>query len=125
MLICLLLSDTHSTTSLPSSFFFSCAGHTCLLPSPPPRRSSDLGTPIIIVPASATALINMYNVQQLLHVVHVDRKSTRLNSSHGSNSYAVFCLKKKKNKSNEYLLTTALDYSCACTRASSRQQYTL
>src|SRR5207249_6505624 len=26
----------------------------------------------------------------------VDRKSTRLNSSHVSNSYAVFCLKKKK-----------------------------
>src|SRR6266481_7192993 len=25
-----------------------------------------------------------------------DRKSTRLNSSHSSNSYAVFCLKKKK-----------------------------
>src|SRR6266436_4028076 len=25
-----------------------------------------------------------------------DRKSTRLNSSHGYNSYAVFCLKKKK-----------------------------
>src|SRR5215470_6643570 len=25
---------------------------------------------------------------------HVDRKSTRLNSSHGSISYAVFCLKK-------------------------------
>src|SRR5437868_13309753 len=27
-----------------------------------------------------------------------DRKSTRLNSSHVSNSYAVFCLKKKNNK---------------------------
>src|SRR5207245_10214540 len=27
-----------------------------------------------------------------------DRKSTRLNSSHGSISYAVFCLKKKKNR---------------------------
>src|SRR6266542_451206 len=27
-----------------------------------------------------------------------DRKSTRLNSSHGSISYAVFCLKKKKPK---------------------------
>src|SRR5258708_26785267 len=26
-----------------------------------------------------------------------DRKSTRLNSSHPINSYAVFCLKKKKN----------------------------
>src|SRR5690242_20822893 len=29
-----------------------------------------------------------------------DRKSTRLNSSHMSISYAVFCLKKKKNKKN-------------------------
>src|SRR2546422_5734760 len=30
-----------------------------------------------------------------------DRKSTRLNSSHGYISYAVFCLKKKKNKYTE------------------------
>src|SRR5207248_10573221 len=29
-----------------------------------------------------------------------DRKSTRLNSSHRTISYAVFCLKKKKNKYN-------------------------
>src|SRR3712207_8474839 len=28
----------------------------------------------------------------------LDRKSTRLNSSHANISYAVFCLKKKKNK---------------------------
>src|SRR3712207_7215473 len=28
---------------------------------------------------------------------HEDRKSTRLNSSHANISYAVFCLKKKKN----------------------------
>src|SRR2546430_12248251 len=27
---------------------------------------------------------------------HADRKSTRLNSSHSQNTYAVFCLKKKK-----------------------------
>src|SRR6266542_6451999 len=33
-----------------------------------------------------------------------DRKSTRLNSSHGSISYAVFCLKKKKHKTNNYYL---------------------
>src|SRR2546422_4690768 len=31
-----------------------------------------------------------------------DRKSTRLNSSHGYISYAVFCLKKKKNKNNSF-----------------------
>src|SRR5205809_5225033 len=37
-----------------------------------------------------------------------DRKSTRLNSSHGYISYAVFCLKKKKKKIryNEFLLIT-------------------
>src|SRR2546422_7181041 len=35
----------------------------------------------------------------------IDRKSTRLNSSHGYISYAVFCLKKKKkkNKTNSTL----------------------
>src|SRR2546422_11369972 len=32
----------------------------------------------------------------VLHVTTPDRKSTRLNSSHGYISYAVFCLKKKK-----------------------------
>src|SRR5207249_5921452 len=32
------------------------------------------------------------------HGPHTDRKSTRLNSSHVSISYAVFCLKKKKKK---------------------------
>src|SRR5687768_18332942 len=30
-----------------------------------------------------------------------DRKSTRLNSSHGYISYAVFCLKKKKQRTNQ------------------------
>src|SRR3989449_4796132 len=30
-----------------------------------------------------------------------DRKSTRLNSSHGYISYAVFCLKKKKNNGTQ------------------------
>src|SRR5690242_21917950 len=36
-------------------------------------------------------------------VAHLeDRKSTRLNSSHMSISYAVFCLKKKKKKNKRY-----------------------
>src|SRR5438876_5268567 len=34
-----------------------------------------------------------------------DRKSTRLNSSHPSISYAVFCLKKKKIQSSRYVCT--------------------
>src|SRR5207245_5019149 len=33
----------------------------------------------------------------------LDRKSTRLNSSHGSNSYADFCLKKKSPATSESL----------------------
>src|SRR3989449_3135617 len=33
-----------------------------------------------------------------------DRKSTRLNSSHGYISYAVFCLKKKKKKELIYVI---------------------
>src|SRR5690242_21057519 len=38
-----------------------------------------------------------------------DRKSTRLNSSHMSISYAVFCLKKKKNKNgpSEHFMSRA------------------
>src|SRR2546422_5131630 len=35
------------------------------------------------------------------HVAPRDRKSTRLNSSHGYISYAVFCLKKKKTKNTK------------------------
>src|SRR3712207_8587693 len=35
--------------------------------------------------------------RQLVHRRDPDRKSTRLNSSHANISYAVFCLKKKKN----------------------------
>src|SRR2546430_4242836 len=34
------------------------------------------------------------------HLGRVDRKSTRLNSSHSQISYAVFCLKKKKTQFN-------------------------
>src|SRR5690625_6426230 len=43
-----------------------------------------------------------------------DRKSTRLNSSHVAISYAVFCLKKKKNN-NEY--NHANQCGCAGVRA--------
>src|SRR5687768_18300157 len=35
------------------------------------------------------------------HTTEGDRKSTRLNSSHGYISYAVFCLKKKSSKSKK------------------------
>src|SRR5438309_6342582 len=47
-------------------------------------------------------LPNVIVAQALKDVPTADRKSTRLNSSHSSISYAVFCLKKKKkNLDNE------------------------
>src|SRR2546422_7512492 len=53
----------------------------------------------------ATQLVHLNRARQRRHEVipvdrlleKVDRKSTRLNSSHGYISYAVFCLKKKKD----------------------------
>src|SRR5690554_2987036 len=47
-----------------------------------------------------TAMPAVYVVTAL---IALDRKSTRLNSSHVRISYAVFCLKKKKNNSNKYV----------------------
>src|SRR3712207_7574420 len=41
-----------------------------------------------------------------------DRKSTRLNSSHANISYAVFCLKKKKERSQSIHLCNRDDLSC-------------
>src|SRR5437588_9797860 len=48
--------------------------------------------PSIVVPESALSTMSWRE--------RLDRKSTRLNSSHTVISYAVFCLKKKKKKEN-------------------------
>src|SRR3989449_4194922 len=52
---------------------------------------------------------NLYGALQVYKSVEAstpgafkDRKSTRLNSSHGYISYAVFCLKKKKKKKDNH-----------------------
>src|SRR5687768_18303895 len=47
---------------------------------------------------SKGVIVNQPGWEQLLENNKQDRKSTRLNSSHGYISYAVFCLKKKKKK---------------------------
>src|SRR2546422_8515959 len=47
-----------------------------------------------------------------------DRKSTRLNSSHGYISYAVFCLKKKKKKKQDTQMTS--DVTKTAIRSSDR-----
>src|SRR5207245_10066766 len=101
-----------------SSVFFQLFLNHCDLHSFPTRRSSDLA----VVEAERSAL-HFGRILKAVREVQVgiaenyfvgegrvdhlgqiqgsdqrDRKSTRLNSSHGSISYAVFCLKKKKIK---------------------------
>src|SRR5687768_18281060 len=50
----------------------------------------------------------------------LDRKSTRLNSSHGYISYAVFCLKKKKEKTHRSHSPGFLRYSFLCPARATR-----
>src|SRR3712207_7700063 len=51
----------------------------------------------VVYPANhGYEVVNGYLVDEPV----LDRKSTRLNSSHANISYAVFCLKKKKKKIN-------------------------
>src|SRR3712207_7587968 len=53
---------------------------------------------LLIVPSYRPHVLAFRFSQIALHVNgDLDRKSTRLNSSHANISYAVFCLKKKKN----------------------------
>src|SRR5256886_3417736 len=49
-----------------------------------------------------SARVSEYSTKQLSER---DRKSTRLNSSHSQISYAVFCLKKKKNHHTQGQMT--------------------
>src|SRR5207245_4964762 len=100
-------------------FFSSRRRHTrCYRDWSSDVRSSDLGCGGGAGRALALAQLALHVVERgvadVLAVHHVDdvladvlgviadaledRKSTRLNSSHGSISYAVFCLKKKKKK---------------------------
>src|SRR5699024_12331845 len=95
----------------PSLLSFCCYGHHRHLHSFPTRRSSDLElfsrnvVSLIILPNKHVAPDKHPRNRYLFHRAGgrsigdspADRKSTRLNSSHVSISYAVFCLKKKKN----------------------------
>src|SRR3712207_8569554 len=64
------------------------------------RETSILHAKDIPATFEGRARVNIANALAAAAVcigMEVDRKSTRLNSSHANISYAVFCLKKKKN----------------------------
>src|SRR2546422_7778462 len=49
-------------------------------------------------PPAPGTMEEFFEKDWIRNLFSLDRKSTRLNSSHGYISYAVFCLKKKKKK---------------------------
>src|SRR3712207_8857562 len=51
---------------------------------------------------------SMESDEDIVEELVVDRKSTRLNSSHANISYAVFCLKKKKTPLSRHVQTASL-----------------
>src|SRR5438128_9727757 len=78
----------------------------------PPRSTLFPYTTLFRSPSTSEAIStpNRACTSLKLTPVSSDRKSTRLNSSHGSISYAVFCLKKKKKyKKKELLIILQLD----------------
>src|SRR5205814_10104971 len=108
-----------------SLFFFFCCSTYCYLHSFPTRRSSDLSLGLVYrfygtmdwkkteVPwekaersqkyfgktfiGCDTRPSDLHGGNSTQNRRRSDRKSTRLNSSHLGISYAVFCLKKKRN----------------------------
>src|SRR5690625_5953396 len=83
----------------PPSFFFYCYLYLRDLHSFPTRRSSDLILRFkYIFTPNPNSYFRSYTPGILTSIILlIDRKSTRLNSSHVAISYAVFCLKKKNN----------------------------
>src|SRR5690349_21298180 len=90
-------------------FFLRSHGGPRHLHSFPTRRSSDLVSPrqrVLFIVKSLTPSLSLAALDDDRIVVvarstviwerQIDRKSTRLNSSHVETSYAVFCLKKTK-----------------------------
>src|SRR5438874_8522390 len=55
----------------------------------------------VLYKAERGQLISLRRERSETEVALLDRKSTRLNSSHVEISYAVFCLKKKKKKNKK------------------------
>src|SRR3712207_9581145 len=59
-------------------------------------NGSWMGECFVVVSFKSSVPINFSIGDYLVYRGELDRKSTRLNSSHANISYAVFCLKKKK-----------------------------
>src|SRR5690606_41423021 len=91
---------------LPLCCFFLCLFFFLMIRRPPrstlfPYTTLFRSCPVRTMPSRSQSWIDASALSSALATTRSrDRKSTRLNSSHVKISYAVFCLKKKKQKTN-------------------------
>src|SRR5438128_3225954 len=102
-LFSLMIRRPPSSTLFPYTTLFRSLGQIAFEQSCSPCHASRDGFDLAMFGFTDTTIIR----RAVKHVDtatarRIDRKSTRLNSSHGSISYAVFCLKKKK-KNKEHI----------------------
>src|SRR2546427_3100259 len=69
------------------------------------------------VPLRTHWMLSPYNLVRVHAVLRLDRKSTRLNSSHSQISYAVFCLKKKTGPASDASFASPMPIRRPCRRA--------
>src|SRR5207245_5464125 len=98
---CLTFRPPPRPTLFPYTTLFRSRRRLCLACAPsdvdelaPVLRRTDLDNPRV-----EGLVVHLVDRRLYSPGLILDRKSTRLNSSHGSISYAVFCLKKKKKQS--------------------------
>src|SRR5438477_8856598 len=124
----------HTCITIPSLNACSCSRHSIfffLMIRPPPRstlfpyttlfrsqgRDAEPDHPRVEAHADAAESLGVHAADD--PGAETDRKSTRLNSSHMSISYAVFCLKKKKKKKT----TTNMYNTCPETKQCAALQH--
>src|SRR2546430_5355037 len=73
-------------------------------------RNVDVGQTVAAAFQAPTLFLIANDLTKMQILANIDRKSTRLNSSHSQISYAVFCLKKK----NHRLLRSVLGHPLPC-----------
>src|SRR5207253_9209554 len=95
------------STLFPYTTLFRSLGHPRGGAAAVEQRTGDVARNVVMAAQPARERVARAWIAQLDREPRTDRKSTRLNSSHVAISYAVFCLKKKKNSSNSQRMRRA------------------
>src|SRR5687768_18345132 len=95
-----MLRPPPTSTLFPYTTLFrsSSTGLTTLIPESILENGGEEAKKLLATPEGVERAMKAMHASHEIRRGRTDRKSTRLNSSHGYISYAVFCLKKKNKK---------------------------